>query len=194
MSDAVRVVLGIGNPGRKYEGTRHNMGFRVVDALCEKQGKKFRKVGFEFDGADVRLAGERAVLVRPWTFVNGTGRVVPEIGKRYGDVGTNFLVVCDDFALPLGALRMRPGGSSGGHNGLRSILEALGSEKFARLRVGIGSPRADAVDHVLAKFSKAEQEDIEKTIKTAVEAVEYWAAEGIEKAMTKFNRVPEEES
>ena len=149
-------VVGLGNPGRDYTRTRHNVGFRVVDALCDKQGKKFRKMGFEFHGADAALAGEKALLVRPWTYVNGTGRVVPELRKRFGEIGSDFLVVCDDFALPLGALRMRAKGSSGGHKGLRSIIEALDREDFPRLRIGIGTPRGGAVNHVLAKFESGE--------------------------------------
>ncbi|MHC5059085.1 MAG: aminoacyl-tRNA hydrolase [Planctomycetota bacterium] len=188
----MRIVLGIGNPGRKYEGTRHNIGFRVVDALCEKQGKKLRKMGFEFAGARARLGGEEAVLVKTWTYVNKTGNVVPELRKKYEVTDEGLLVVCDDFALPLGSLRMRPGGSSGGHNGLRSLIEALGTEQFPRLRVGIGSPRSDAVDHVLAKFSKAEREVVDRTIADALEAVECWAAEGIQAAMSRFNRTPKE--
>ena len=187
------IVLGIGNPGEKYENTRHNVGFRVVDALCKKLGKKFRKMGFEFHGAEARLAGDEAVLIRPWTYVNGTGRVVPELQKRFGTVAGNLLVVCDDFALPLGAIRLRTKGSSGGHNGLKSIIGALGSEEFPRMRLGIGSPRGTASDHVLARFKKGEHDDVEQVIATAVEAVECWAADGIDQTMTRFNRVPKEE-
>ena len=189
----MRIVLGIGNPGREYEGTRHNAGFLVVDALCANRGGKFRKAGFEFEGARVRLGDSEALLVRTWTFVNCTGQVVPELRSKFDLAEGEFLAVCDDFALPLGALRMRPGGSSGGHNGLKSLIEALGTEEFARLRIGIGSPRSDAVDHVLAKFAKAERDEVDRAVAEAVEAVECWASEGIQAAMTRFNRAPKTE-
>ncbi|MHC4605886.1 MAG: aminoacyl-tRNA hydrolase [Planctomycetota bacterium] len=188
----MRIVLGIGNPGRKYAGTRHNVGFRTVDALCEKRGKKFRKMGFEFAGVEMRLAGEEAVLVRPWTYVNGTGRVVPELRKRFGELGANFLVVCDDFALPLDALRLRAKGSGGGHKGLGSIIGALGSEDFARLRIGIGFPAGEAADYVLARFRRAERGTVARVIDDAVAAIECWAEEGVEAAMSRFNRTPKD--
>ena len=134
-----KVVLGIGNPGEEFAETRHNVGWKVVDALSEKMGEKFRKAGFEFWATDGRLGRHRAVLVKPWTYVNGTGRVIPEIQKRYGE---EFIVVCDDVNLPLGHPRLRSQGSSGGHNGLQSIIDALGHDGFARLRIGVETARA----------------------------------------------------
>lgn len=187
----MHIVLGIGNPGSKYEGTRHNVGFLVVETLAKRLGKRFRKMGFEYDGVEATLAGRETVLVRPGTYVNATGRILPELRKRHDELGANFLAVCDDFALPLGALRLRKQGSSGGHNGLKSIIEAHGSDAFARLRVGIGGPAGDAADHVLARFSKKELPAVEESVEAAANAVECWVSEGIESAMTKFNRTVE---
>lgn len=180
----MKVVLGIGNPGEKYAGTRHNVGWKVVDLLAERIGAKFRKAGFEFWAAEGRLGRHEAALVKTWTYVNETGRAVPEILKRYGD---DLLVVCDDVNLPLGALRIRPRGSSGGHNGLRSIEEALGHDAYARLRIGVGGGRPDP-DWVLGKFTREERPVIEEAVATACDAVVCWAEEGLERCMTKFNR------
>ena len=179
-----KVVLGIGNPGEEFVETRHNVGWKVVDALSEKMGEKFRKAGFEFWAADGRLGRHRAALVKPWTYVNGTGRVIPEIQKRYGE---EFIVVCDDVNLPLGHPRLRSQGSSGGHNGLQSIIDALGHDGFARLRIGVGGGRPDP-GYVLGRFRKGERSEVEKTVKEACEIVENWMDEGIDKCMTRYNR------
>jgi PTH1 family peptidyl-tRNA hydrolase len=186
----VKIVLGIGNPDEKYADTRHNVGWRVVDALSGKTGAKFRKAGFEFWAAEGRLGRHGIVLVKTWTYVNGTGRAVPELLKRYGD---EMMVVCDDVDLPVGKLRIRKQGSSGGHNGLQSIADALGHEAFARLRIGIGGGRRDP-DYVLGRFGKDERPAIEKAVEEACEAVRCWADEGVETCMTRFNRRVEREN
>ncbi|MBI2932204.1 MAG: aminoacyl-tRNA hydrolase [Planctomycetes bacterium] len=189
----MKIILGIGNPDEKYAGTRHNIGWMVLDELCGKMKKKFQKAGFEFWAAEGRLGRDEAVLVKTWTYVNNTGRVVPELRSRWGDLGEEFMVVCDDVALPLGSVRIRKSGSSGGHNGLKSIIEALGHENFPRMRLGVGGGRPDP-EYVLGRFRKDERPVVEETIKTAGEALECWAGAGIEKAMSQFNRVvkPEE--
>lgn len=184
-----KVVLGIGNPDGKYAETRHNVGWMVVDALSQKLGRKFEKAGFEFWAAEGRLAAKEVVLVKTWTYVNQTGRAVPEIRKRWGD---EILVVCDDVSLPLGSLRIRARGSSGGHNGLESIIEAWGSTDFPRLRIGIGGGRPDP-DFVLAPFRKEERAVVEEAVRTACEAVEHWLWAGLEKTMTKYNKVKKED-
>ena len=186
----MKIVLGIGNPEEKYAETRHNVGWRVVDALSLKIGRKFRKAGFEFWAAEGRLGRHAVVLVKTWTYVNETGRVIPELRKRFGD---EILVVCDDVALPLGKLRLRAKGSSGGHNGLESVREALGHDRYARLRIGIGGGKPDP-DFVLRKAPKEERPALEKAVAGACEAVACWAAEGIEKCMTRFNRRAESEN
>ena len=180
----MKIVLGIGNPDEKYAKTRHNVGWMVVDALSGKMGGKFRKAGFEFWAAEGRLGSHRATLVKTWTYVNGTGRVVPELLKRYGE---ELFVVCDDVNLPLGHLRVRKQGSSGGHNGLQSIIDVLGHDRFGRLRIGVGGGRPDP-DYVLGRFRKEERPDAEKAVTDAGEIVEYWMDEGVEKCMTRYNR------
>ncbi len=185
----MKIILGIGNPDEKYAGTRHNVGWRVVDALSEKMGQKFRKAGFEFWAAEGRLGRHDAVLVKTWTYVNGTGRVVPELRKRYGD---EILVVSDDVALPVGRLRVRKKGSAGGHNGLQSIIDALGHDEFPRLRIGVGGGKPDP-DYVLARFTKEERPAIEEAVAEACDAVRSWMDDGIEKCMTRHNRTPPSE-
>lgn len=180
----MKVVLGIGNPGEKYAATRHNVGWMVVDALCGKMDGKFRKAGFEFWAAEGRLGRHKAVLVRTWTYVNETGRVIPELLKRYGD---ELIVVCDDVNLPLGSVRIRARGSSGGHNGLKSIEAALGHGDYPRLRIGVGGGRPDP-GYVLGRFRKEERETVEESVEHACGAVRCWMDEGVEKCMTQFNR------
>ncbi len=191
----MKIILGIGNPDEKYARTRHNIGWMVLDELSGKMDRKFRKAGFEFWAAEGRLGRGEAVLVKTWTYVNETGRVVPELKSRWGDLGEDFMVVCDDVALPTGSVRIRRNGSSGGHNGLKSIVAALGHENFPRMRIGVGGGKPDP-HYVLGPFPKHELAHVEETVKYAVQALEFWSIEGIEKAMTKFNRVikPEEET
>jgi PTH1 family peptidyl-tRNA hydrolase len=178
------IVLGIGNPDEKYAGTRHNVGWETVDALSVKMGQKFRKAGFEFWAAEGRLGRHEAVAVKTWTYVNETGRVLPELRKRYGE---DLMVVCDDVNLPLGSLRLRKEGSSGGHNGLKSVEAALGHSTYPRLRLGIGGGRPDP-GWVLGRFSNEERPAVEKMVAEACEALRCWMDLGLEKAMTRFNR------
>jgi len=190
--DPRKVIFGIGNPGGKYDDTRHNVGWMVVEALSDKMGRKFKKAGFEFEAAEGSLGRAPVALVKSWTFVNLSGRVMPEL-KRYGDLATDLLVVCDDIALPLGSVRIRKQGSAGGHNGLKSIIEALG-DGFARMRLGIGGPGAAAnPDYVLGRFKKDEKAALAEMIAFACEAAECWAVEGIDKSMNRFNRTKNEE-
>jgi len=186
----MKIVLGIGNPDEKYADTRHNVGWRVVDALSLKIGEKFRKAGFEFWAAEGRLGRREVALVKTWTYVNETGRVVPELLKRYGE---ELLVVCDDVDLPVGRLRVRQKGSSGGHNGLQSVIDALGHDGFPRLRIGIGGGKRDPA-YVLGRPAKDERLAIDRAVEEACEAVRCWMEEGIEKCMTRFNRRVESEN
>ena len=191
----MKTVLAIGNPEEKYAKTRHNIGWMVADALAEGWSEKFRKDGFEFWSAKGRLDRAAAVAVKTWTYVNQTGRVVPELKARGAEFGPDdFIVVCDDIALPLGAIRIRAKGSSGGHNGLKSVEAALGSREYARMRLGVGGPGAAAdPDYVLARFGSKDMKVVEETVTAAVEALKCWAADGVEKAMTRFNRVDPQE-
>jgi PTH1 family peptidyl-tRNA hydrolase len=180
------IVLGIGNPDEKYADTRHNVGWLTVDALCEKIGKKFKKAGFEFWAAEGRLGRHEVALVKTWTYVNETGRAIPELRSRWGD---GLMVVCDDVNLPLGSVRIRKEGSSGGHNGLKSIEAALGSNAYARIRIGVGGGKPDP-NWVLGRFTKEEKPVVEETVAYACDALRSWMDDGIEKCMTKFNRKP----
>ena len=178
------IVLGIGNHDEKYDGTRHNVGWRTVDALSEKVNGKFKKAGFEFWASEGRLGRHELVLVKTWTYVNETGRVIPELRKRWGE---ELMVVCDDVNLPLGSLRIRKDGSSGGHNGLKSVEAALGTTVYPRMRLGVGGGKPDP-DWVLGKFTKEEKPVVEKMVADACDAVRCWMDDGIEKAMTRYNR------
>jgi len=190
----MKTVLAIGNPEEKYAKTRHNIGWMVADALAAEWKEKFRKDGFEFWSAKGRLGRAQAMAVKTWTYVNQTGRVVPELKSREAEFGPDdFIVVCDDIALPVGAIRIRAKGSSGGHNGLKSVESVLGPD-YARMRLGVGGPGAAAnPDYVLAKFGTKDMDVVEETVTTAVEALKCWAADGVEKAMTRFNRVDPQE-
>lgn len=182
----MKIVLGIGNPDEKYAGTRHNVGWMTVDALCEKMGKKFKKAGFEFWAAEGRLGRHEVALVKTWTYVNETGRAIPELRSRWGD---GLMVVCDDVNLPLGSVRIRKDGSSGGHNGLKSVEAALGTNAYARMRLGVGGGRPDP-NWVLGRFTKEERPVVEETVAYAGDALRSWMDDGIDKCMTKFNRKP----
>ena len=187
----MKVVCGLGNPGDRYRLTRHNVGFRVVDLLADRWGVskgavKDGSARLEVDRGD---PVGRVLLVKPARFMNQSG---PPLRAALRNVNaeyeTDLLVVTDDADLPLGRLRMRRGGSAGGHNGLRDIIETLGTDQFARLRVGIGR-NGEMVDHVLSTFSRGEEELAREAIATAADAVESWLAEGAEAAMNAFNGV-----
>ncbi len=183
----MKIVVGLGNPGRQYAETRHNIGWMVVDRLADRAGWGGGK---ERDAARVvwgRYRGLDVELVKPLTFMNESGLAVRKVLARERAQLEDLLVVCDDFALPFGRLRLREAGSAGGHNGLRSIIGELGNQRFARLRVGIGEPSRDAVDHVLNRFSGPERRDLDVLLDAAADAVEDWAREGANRAATRWN-------
>ena len=198
----MKLILGLGNPGREYEGTRHNVGWWVLDRLADvwhMQG--WRKDGAaRVAGGDV--AGQKVRLVKPLTYMNLSGAVLrPYLRRESWDHRKDLLVVLDDVALPLGTFRFRARGSHGGHNGLRSIEGALGGREYARLRVGIGPPPsrrgrqpADLASFVLAPLSRGERTVIVELQQELVEAVETWVRNGIDKTMNVFNRSRETES
>ena len=191
----MKLVAGLGNPGEPYRGTRHNVGFEVVDALARRQG-----LGFETAPADAVQAKWRrpdglVILMKPLTFMNRSGIAVGELARFYKVAAPDLLVVCDDVNLPLGRLRARATGTEGGHNGLRSIAESLGTIDYARLRIGVG--RGDAVrdlaDHVLARFEAEEGPGIDAAIARAADAVEAWLSDGLPAVMNAFNRAEDPE-
>ncbi len=184
----MKIVVGLGNPGPKYAETRHNVGWMVLDRLADRAGISGR--GKERDAAITvrgRLADLDIVLVKPLTFMNDSGIAVRKILAREREPHEHMLVVVDDFALPFGRLRIRPDGTHGGHNGLRSIVAELETQRFARLRVGIGEPRRDAIDHVLSRFSGEERRLLPDLLDAAADAVETWAREGATTAANQWN-------
>ena len=187
----MRVICGLGNPGERYRLTRHNIGFRVVDLLADRWGVSSGRVR---DGAAVLTTERpepvgRVMLVKPLRMMNLSGRPLGAALKQTDvEPATELLVVIDDIDLPLGRMRLRASGSAGGHNGLRDVIAVLGSDAFARLRVGIGRS-GDAADHVLSTFKRAEQELVGEVIATAADAAEAWLADGVEAAMNVYNGV-----
>ena len=185
----MKVVCGLGNPGDRYRLTRHNVGYRVVDLLADRWEVSKGRVR---DGAaTIEVARDepvgRVLLVKPLRFMNRSGAPArAAVRNANADPETELLVVADDVDLPLGKIRLRRGGSAGGHNGLRDVIEALGTDQFARLRVGIGRS-GETVDHVLSTFSRDEEALADEAIATAADAVERWLAEGTEAAMNAFN-------
>jgi len=183
-----KLVVGLGNPGSKYEGTRHNIGFEVIDRLAEGgTGARFTR---KFDGliAETEIDFHRVSLLKPETFMNLSGRAVAQTLRFYKLELADLLVVCDDLSLPLGKLRIRGGGSDGGQKGLRDIAAHLGTENFARLRIGIGERGpVDAVDFVLSRFRSAERPVIDDALILAAQAVAVWTTQGPAEAMNRFN-------
>lgn len=184
----MKLIVGLGNPGPRYAGTRHNVGFDVVDELARR-----RALVFEASPADAVMARERGpdarlMLAKPLTFMNLSGRAVGALTKYYRVAPADVLIVADDVNLPLGRLRARRGGSDGGHNGLRSVIELLGTA-VARLRIGVdrGDRRRDLAGHVLARFERSELDTIGPAIVQAGDAAEVFVSDGIEAVMNRFN-------
>lgn len=188
----MKVICGLGNPGERYLLTRHNVGFRVVDLLADRWGLTGQ--GRLRDGAAQLEAGlgqpaEKVLLVKPMRYMNRSGGPLrAALRQTEVDPSADLLVVADDIDLPLGRLRARRAGSAGGHNGLRDVIAGLGTEEFARLRVGIGRA-GDAVDHVLSTFRPGERDLATEAVATAADACELWLAEGIEAVMNRYNGV-----
>ncbi|MEZ8219887.1 peptidyl-tRNA hydrolase, PTH1 family [Candidatus Fervidibacteria bacterium JGI MDM2 JNZ-1-D12] len=185
-----KLIVGIGNPGPEYARTRHNIGFRVVDLLAKQLGVKREEARFKGVFAAAKLDGLTVGLLKPLTYVNLSGQSVREAVNRLNLATEQILVVLDDAQLPLGKLRLRAKGSSGGHKGLQSIIEALQTENIPRLRIGIGSPPegVDMATYVLSPFEPEEEAIIAETVEIAAEAAKVWAKDGIEIAMQRFNR------
>jgi PTH1 family peptidyl-tRNA hydrolase len=185
----MKLIVGLGNVGRKYERTRHNVGFCVLDALADRCSADAGKGKFDGRIVETAIAGERVLLLWPHTLMNRSGRSVGAAVSFYQLPLADVLVVSDDFNLPLGKLRFRSEGSAGGQKGLGDIIRRLGSEQVSRLRIGIGPvpDEWDAADYVLGKFDKDERPLIDETIQRAADGVECWIADGIAASMNRFN-------
>lgn len=181
------VLMGLGNPGDKYTRTRHNIGFRCVDALAEHAGIRLNDKRQHAELGQGTLAGTRVVLAKPRTFMNNSGIAARYLADRFGVKPERVLVILDDMDLPLGTLRLRKAGGSGGHNGLKSINAELGTQDYPRLRIGIGRPAYDAIAHVLATFSPEEETAVNEVLQQAAEAVEACVEHGVDLAMSRYN-------
>lgn len=191
----MKIIVGLGNPGRKYERTPHNVGFEVVDLLARRWGGKFSlKRREQAELAEVRIVSAAAVLAKPMTYMNLSGQAVRELTKNHPGGLDDLLVVCDDVNLELGRVRIRDSGSHGGNNGLRSIIESLGTQQFSRLRVGVmpGRPMGDTAAFVLGSLKPAERDKLDHMVQIAADAVECWAGEGLEATANRFNGLREE--
>lgn len=186
----MQIIVGLGNPGAEYAQTRHNIGFMVVEQLSRvhsiKLDKKHRLVRF----GEGKIAGKEIILAQPLTFMNNSGTAIRHLLAETGAAAANVIVIYDDLDLDCGRIRVRANGGSGGHKGIKSIMGQLGTDEFARVRIGIGRPpgRQDSADYVLSPFSKRESEEIDFAIVKAADAVEYILEHGIERAMNEFNR------
>jgi peptidyl-tRNA hydrolase, PTH1 family len=184
----MKLIVGLGNPGRKYAGTRHNVGFDVVDTLAARHGVEWEAAPAEALIAKWRSAG--VLIVKPLTFMNLSGFAVGDLLRYFKVELPDLLVIVDEAQLELGRLRTRGSGSAGGHNGLKSLIEQLGTEEFARMRLGVGrgDARRDLADHVLATFDKDEQPVVTEAIARAADAAEVFVSDGLGPMMNRFNR------
>lgn len=185
----MRVVVGLGNPGRQYHGTRHNVGFAVVEGLAASPAAGRAQSRFAAQIVELMEGDQKVLLVKPETFMNLSGRCVRQVVDFYQLPLTELLVVCDDVNLPLGKLRVRTKGTHGGHNGLRDIQNHLGTTEYPRLRIGVGGAgeKGEMVDHVLGRFRPSERPVIEEAIGLSIQAVSVWIQQGIEVCMNRFN-------
>lgn len=194
MSKDPFIIVGLGNPGQKYEKTRHNMGFMAIDVLAERNGIDVKKLKFKALIGDGRIAGNRVFLVKPQTYMNLSGDSVREIVNFYKIPIENLIVLYDDFDIDAGSIRIRKFGSAGTHNGMRSIVKQLGSDRFPRIRIGIGGQdKGDLVDFVIGGMSKKEAAIHQQTVEDAAIACEGILKEGLDRAMNRYNvRKPKE--
>ncbi len=183
----MRVIVGLGNPGRTYAHTRHNIGFDVLDEFAKRKKTRIASRQCKALVGKLEHQGEEILLVKPQTFMNESGQAVRDIMCKYNLEPSDFFVIYDDMDLPLGRIRIRPSGSSGGHKGMTSIIRHLGSQEFPRMRIGIGR-QGEAIDHVLSRFNKEERKIIDVAIQKAADALDVVLNEGIEAAMNKYNR------
>ena len=186
------LILGLGNPGGNYAGTYHNVGFRVLDRIAARDGVRIReRCGQALISSKTTIAGQPAVLVAPQTFMNDSGAAMPPLFERFEAGPRDVIVIYDDIALPLGKIRVRQKGSAGGHNGIKSLVSAFGSDEFLRIRVGIQPDReiGDVRDFVLSQVSKADLKLLEEAEEVAVKAVDTLIASGIGEAMSQYNGI-----
>lgn len=183
------LIAGLGNPGQEYRDTRHNVGFMALDRMAARLDVKFMRVEFKAMVVKTDLEGRRLILAKPHTYMNLSGQAVGSLVKYYKIPLEQLLIVYDEIDLPLGMLRLRPGGGSAGHKGMKSIAEKLGTQEFPRLRIGVGRPpgRKGAADHVLNRFAPVERAALEAALDTSADAILTFIRQGIEAAMNQYN-------
>jgi PTH1 family peptidyl-tRNA hydrolase len=197
VTESPALVAGLGNPGPEYADHRHNVGFQVIEVLARSHGLAFsRRKELKAHVAEGQIAGRAVLLAKPQTYMNLSGRALGRLQRTYEIPPEQILIVYDDLDLPLGRLRMRPEGGSGGHKGMRSIIDVLGTQAFPRLRVGVDRPpgRMDPAEYVLRPFDEEQQELLDDVLERAVAAIECWLVDGIVAAMDEFNRSPVDEA
>lgn len=187
------LVVGLGNPGGEYRGTRHNVGFEVLDRLAAKHRIKIGRGAHRALLGKGSVAGVEVVLAKPLTYMNLSGQAVAAVARQYGLKPAQILVIADDMALNVGRIRLKPKGGAGGHNGHKSIIQSLGTDEYPRIKVGIGEPTAGGIDHVLSGFERDERPVIDEALSRAVEACEAAIASGVERAMNLIN-LPQQDS
>ena len=185
------MIVGLGNPGIEYEKTRHNVGFMAMDALCEKYECDCKKAKYSAYVGDTVIGGKRVLLMKPQTYMNNSGAAVGEAARFYKIAPENILVMYDDISLEPGIIRIRRKGSAGGHNGIKDIIEVLGSDNFPRIKIGVGAkphPDYDLKDWVLGKFKTEDKEKVQASLDNTVKAVNELLSRGIDSAMNKFSK------
>ncbi len=184
----MKLITGLGNPGRSYKDTRHNVGFMVLDRIADDSGFRFKSGKGEYEMAEYSAAGERVIFLKPTTYMNLSGLAVQAVVQYYKTSVADLLVICDDAALPLGKIRARKEGSDGGQKGLRSIIEQLQDDRFPRLRIGIGRhERMDLSDFVLSRFNEDEKPALKSVLETSQKAVMDFISRGIDYVMNQYN-------
>ncbi len=188
--NAMKCIVGLGNPGKKYEQTRHNIGFMVIEELAKRNDWKLNKKKFNGKFSLDKVDGEKVILLEPQTFMNLSGESLRPLMEFYDMTINDIIIIYDDLDLPTGKIRLRQKGGHGGHNGIRSIIDQLGTKEFKRVRVGIGRPTTPipVPDYVLGKFNKEEDEDALASIKKAADACELWLRKPFQEVMNEFNQ------
>ena len=181
------LIVGLGNPGREYENTRHNIGFAAIDIIAEKYNIDVNRTKFKGEYGEGFINGNKVILLKPYTFMNLSGESVREATDFYKLTEEEVLIIYDDISLEVGRLRIREKGSAGGHNGIKSIINHIGTDVFTRIKIGVGAPKGDLVNHVLGKFSKEEVNILKQTLDVVAKATEDIIANGAKDAMNKFN-------
>jgi PTH1 family peptidyl-tRNA hydrolase len=189
----LKLVIGLGNPGKEYENSRHNLGYRLIDLLVKRKKGKLKPGKGEYFYSEIKIDDQKVILAKPTTFMNMSGWAVVDCLGDFGLKPENLFVLCDDVNLPLGKIRLREKGTAGGHKGLRSIIYQLNTIDFARLRMGVGLPeeKIDLEEYVLRDFQEEEKDIVDKMLETSAEAVEVSILYGIEKGMSRFNQQEE---